>query len=108
MKALSWYRKAAEQEDPRGLFCMARAYDYGLGVQQDAKEAVRWYERAAQAGSAPAMCDLGVCYERGEGVEQDIDHAAALYRNWETRRDSVIWVFAMRPAGVWSRAGKRR
>ena len=68
---------------------MARAYDYGLGVEQDAKEAVQWYQKAAQAGSAPAMCDLGVCYERGEGVEQNLEKAVELNRRAAERGDAI-------------------
>ena len=75
------YRKAAEQGDARGLFCVARCFDYGRGVTQNSTEAVAWYQKAADAGSAAAMCDLGVCYERGEGVERDLSRAELLLYN---------------------------
>ena len=46
-------------------------YDTGLGVPQDAAEAVRWFRLAAEQGHARAQYSLGVMYGTGEGVPQD-------------------------------------
>ena len=32
-----------------GPLCVGRAYDYGLGVEQNAVEAVQWYRQAAES-----------------------------------------------------------
>ena len=46
-------------------------YDTGVGVAQDAAEAVRWFRLAAEQGDALAQFDLGVMYATGGGVPQD-------------------------------------
>ncbi len=46
-------------------------YADGIGVAQDAKEAVRWYRQAAAQGNAEAQLSLGLAYGLGEGVAQD-------------------------------------
>ena len=78
-------------------------YDTGVGVAQDAAEAVRWFRLAAEQGDALAQFDLGVMYATGGGVPQD--DAAAQPRDlsaggWE--RD-----LRLRPAGVTSRSESR-
>ena len=46
-------------------------YDQGVGVPQDAAEAVAWYRRAAEQGDARAQYNLGGMYRKGRGVPQD-------------------------------------
>ena len=55
-------------------------YDQGLGVPQDAAEAVGWYRRAAEQGVARAQYNLGGMYREGRGVPQDAAGAVAWYR----------------------------
>ena len=55
-------------------------YDIGLGVPQDAAEAVRWYRLAAEQGYADAQGNLGLMYANGEGVPQDAAEAVRWYR----------------------------
>ena len=78
-------------------------YDTGVGVAQDAAEAVRWFRLVAEQGDALAQFDLGVMYATGGGVPQD--DAAAQPRDlsaggWE--RD-----LRLRPAGVTPRSESR-
>ena len=78
-------------------------YDTGVGVAQDAAEAVRWFRLAAEQGDALAQFDLVVMYATGGGVPQD--DAAAQPRDlsaggWE--RD-----LRLRPAGVTPRSESR-
>ena len=78
-------------------------YDTGVGVAQDAAEAVRWFRLAAEQGDALAQFDLGVMYATGGGVPQE--DAAAQPRDlsaggWE--RD-----LRLRPAGVTPRSESR-
>ena len=78
-------------------------YDTGVGVAQDAAEAVRWFRLAAEQGDALAQFDLGVMYATGGGVPQD--DAAVQPRDlsaggWE--RD-----LRLRPAGVTPRSESR-
>jgi uncharacterized protein len=42
-----WYRKAADQGDPRGQHNLGTMYRDGQGVAQDYTEAVNWFRKAA-------------------------------------------------------------
>ena len=55
-------------------------YLYGLGVAQDAGEAVKWFRKAVERGYAHAQYHLGWCYEHGEGIEKNIVAATEWFR----------------------------
>jgi TPR repeat protein len=63
-----WYRRAAEQENPYGM--------YLLGVlqwrAQKYSEALAWLEKAAARESAEAAAALGRAYRAGDHVPQDV------------------------------------
>ncbi len=43
----------------------------GIGVEQDAAEAVKWWLKAAQQGLPEAQYDLAIAYNKGVGVKED-------------------------------------
>ena len=55
-------------------------YANGLGMPQDAAQAVTWYRQAAEQGGALAQHSLGVMYANGRGVPQDAAQAVTWYR----------------------------
>ena len=57
---MEWYRKAAAQGSAAAAFNLGFAYQNGLGVNANVKQAAIWYERAARAGSAEAGNNLGI------------------------------------------------
>ncbi|OGQ55581.1 MAG: hypothetical protein A3J24_07245 [Deltaproteobacteria bacterium RIFCSPLOWO2_02_FULL_53_8] len=71
----SWYRKAATQGHPKGLWKVGHEYEVA-----DPEQAVIWYRKSAEAGCANAQWWLGVKYQWGEGVEQDNEQALYWYR----------------------------
>lgn len=77
-EALTWYRKAAEQ-DSLGQNNLGWMYLDGRGVRKDANEAVRWFRLAAAQGEQYAQYNLGRCYENSWGVERDFSEAARWY-----------------------------
>jgi uncharacterized protein len=79
-EALKWFRKAAEQNEPKGQYALGYCYRIGQGLPQNASEAVVWYRKATAQGYAPAQCDLGVCYAHGEGVAKEEGEAVAWFR----------------------------
>jgi TPR repeat protein len=79
-KALYWYQKAAEQENPAGQTGLAYLYASGKGVAQDYAKALFYYQKAADQGFAQGQRPLGVLYELGQGVEKDPAQAAFWYR----------------------------
>ncbi|MFZ6687422.1 DUF3857 domain-containing protein [Undibacterium sp. SXout11W] len=46
-------------------------YEFGIGVEQNYKEAVKWTLLAAEHGNADAQMKLGYVYDAGQGVAQD-------------------------------------
>jgi TPR repeat protein len=72
------YRKAtvktlktlATRGDPNAQFQLAKRYDLGLGLEQDAREAHRLYRLAAGQGHGEAAYYLGLSYLLGAGAPQ--------------------------------------
>lgn len=76
VKALRWYRRAADGGDPHGQNNVGSMYLNGLGTDPNPEEAVKWYRLAAEQGLPTAQYNLGVRYREGEGVALDLLEAA--------------------------------
>jgi hypothetical protein len=57
-KAVEWYRKAAEQDEPAAQYSLGLMYDQGTGVPRNLSEATRWYRLAAKNGDPDARAVL--------------------------------------------------
>jgi tetratricopeptide (TPR) repeat protein len=57
-QAVSWYRKAADQADPKAQFALGSLYEYGLGVDRDLDQAKAWYQKAASRANTDAVAAL--------------------------------------------------
>jgi TPR repeat protein len=80
MKAVKWYRKAAERNDAEAQFKLGWCYERGQGVAKDEVEAVKWYRKAAEQNQAAAQYNLGGCYYEGRGVAKDEQEAVKWWR----------------------------
>jgi len=81
VKAVEWYRKAAEQGHAGAQYMLGWCYENGDGVSQDNVKRVEWYRKAAEQGHARAQFALGRHYFYGSGgVPQDYTKAAQWYR----------------------------
>ena len=81
VKAVRYYKIAAEAGLSTSLLNLGVAYQYGEGgLDIDLKKAVDLYRKAAEKGDRIAQCNLGYCYEQGDGVEKDMSLAAYWYR----------------------------
>jgi TPR repeat protein len=80
VKAVRWWRIAAEHGHPAAQSFLGAAYDEGNGVPKDPAEAVRWYRMAAEQGDAVAQLVLGTMYHRGSGVDKNTAEAVRWYR----------------------------
>lgn len=74
-------RSAAEHGDAQSQYALGRAYEDGLGVQADVKEAIKWYGKAAEQHLSVAQYVLGNILLHGEGGVAP-DYAQA--RKWLT------------------------
>jgi len=80
VKAIKWFRKAAEHGLADAQSILGLCYAIGDGVPKDIAEAVKWHHKAAEQGNANAQNNLGACYEAGQGVPQDYNEAAKWFR----------------------------
>lgn len=102
-KALEWYNKAAEQDNPKAVsrlkliaankdrfdktlaqaekgdaesqYKLGKMYTEGVGVSIDRAKATEAFENAANQGYAKAEYNLGLNYYEGSGVTKDMNTA---------------------------------
>ncbi len=53
---------------------------YGLGTEQDYKEAFKWFEKSAQEGNKFAQYSLANLYYYGNGIEKNSEKAFEWYK----------------------------
>lgn len=82
--AFSCYMKAAELGLPEAQLAVGHALAKGIGVMQDAAQALHWYTEAANLGAAPAQHALADIYA-GQEVP-DLDAAHFWYRRAASQR----------------------
>jgi TPR repeat protein len=56
-KAVEYFRKAAEQDDPFAQYFLGQAYQQGSGVKADPIQAMAWFILAASHGHAKAVAE---------------------------------------------------
>ena len=75
------YEEAAQLEEPFAIFCLARLYNGGLGVQQDPQKAYKIlygaYKKRIRSGNI--LLQLGVAYEEGRGIAKNSKRSRQLY-----------------------------
>ncbi|MDQ8200481.1 hypothetical protein QEH56_20110 [Pelagicoccus enzymogenes] len=86
-KAVSYFQKAADTEDPIGMLNLGLAYEYGFGVEQDLSRAYDLYKEARLRGSYYAEYAIGNLLASGKIGEAAWEEAipywesAGAYRN---------------------------
>jgi TPR repeat protein len=53
-KALTWFKKSAEQGNAGAQCSLAACYLRGIGAEIDEEKAVKWYTKAAKQGNEDA------------------------------------------------------
>ena len=103
-KGQEWYqaaipllKQAAEQKVLQAQFLLGLCHQWGMGTEEDSKEAVRYYQLAAGSGYASAQSSLAACYEKSIGVVTNLDQALFWYDQaavqnevWAQKRISVL------------------
>ena len=77
LKAVYWYRRAAEQGVDKAQFNLAHCLATGHGASQDYAEARTWMQRAAEQGMVDAQFLMGVMLVEGLGGEADGEQGLA-------------------------------
>ena len=70
--AFKYAKKAAELEDPEGIWSLALAYEHGRGVEENVDEAIKLFTHAADLGHAKSMHNIGAIYLN---EKNDVDKA---------------------------------
>jgi hypothetical protein len=82
-KALSYFERACDAEEPHAKACFESGYAHAtaaLGATKDKSKAAKRYRRACTAGSMVACNNLGVLTGKGDGVDKDVAQSAELYQ----------------------------
>ena len=79
-KAIAWYGKAIQQEQPYALFNMGLMYaNSSQYIAQDIAKAHELFLRSAVAGVDLAMYEVALMFEQGAGCTQNYSEAAFWY-----------------------------
>lgn len=74
-EAFKWYKKSADQGNPRAENNIGNCYFRGRGVETNYEEAFRYYKKSAKQGNAVGQYNLGVLYQIGKGTEKNYEEA---------------------------------
>ena len=74
-EAVSWYEKAAAQENTCAAYRLGKLYLEGRDVTKDVPKAAAYLTESAQQGNQYAQYVLGKLYLTGQGVKQDREQA---------------------------------
>jgi uncharacterized protein len=89
-EAFKWYQKAADANDPAGLFGLGTMYAKGEGTTADPVKAGQLIERSARQVHMPAMRAYAHALEYGRlGFERDVSAAVEWYSNAADAGDYV-------------------
>ena len=77
VRAVAWYRRAAEAGLAEAQFNLAHCLASGNGAPRDDAEALRWMLLAAEQDLASAQYLAGVMLDEGIGTSRDHDRAIA-------------------------------
>jgi TPR repeat protein len=90
-EAAKWYRRAADQKDPRAMLKLASLLVNGVGVPKDYVQAFQLCHSAAKE-YAPGQYCVGLLYQRGLGVQQDAAEAAKWYQKSAAGRHTPAYM----------------
>jgi uncharacterized protein len=79
-QAAEWFRRAAEQGDPKSEVYLGFLYINGRGVPKDEATGIQWFRRAAEQGDSSGETMLATLYGNGQGIGKDLKTAAIWYR----------------------------
>lgn len=71
-KAIDYYRKAAQHDEPRALHNLGSYHQRGRGVEKDILKALEYYQQASSLGYVSSTYRLGLLHKYGGRVGQDL------------------------------------
>lgn len=70
-KSFSLFKVTGTKEDYYSQFSLGWAFEYGLGVPINYKNAYQWYLKAARQGHSESEYRIGLLYSNGKGFKKD-------------------------------------
>lgn len=92
-KGFAYALEGARQGSGRGMCVVAEAYQWGVGVGKNLRQARQWYEKSSQAGYLPGSYYLGKMLLNGQGGPKDTGLAYELFLRVGASNDN--WVNAL-------------
>lgn len=80
VRAIEWWRKAADGGNAEAQDTMGGVYSDGEDVPVDDKKAFHYFTKAVAQGNVYALNNLGVMYESGRYVEQNFQKAFEYFK----------------------------
>ena len=73
IKAVQYFRLAAERGDRDAMFMLGQCYEYGLGVEKNEEKAEQWYAKGAEnaKGWSEDRLDRYYINDSGRGIDPD-------------------------------------
>lgn len=71
LKAITWYKLAAENKNAKAMYMMGKIYARGIYVTQDSIKAFTMFRESMENGCEQAKWELGLCYHFGFGTHRD-------------------------------------
>lgn len=84
---LASLRAKAERGNREAQLLVGAAYEYGLGIDVDYRQAAQWYRKAADQGLPEAQGHIGLLYLTGSGVERDYTAALKWFLRGASQHD---------------------
>ena len=80
IKAVEYFKKAADNDNIYAQNYLGMCYEYGLGLEVDLNIAFQYYEYASKQGNIEAIANLGDMYFEGKGVEKNYIKAVECFK----------------------------
>ena len=87
-KAVEYFLKGVEKDDPKSALYLAEMYLNGEGIERNVDQALHFFEMAANLGLAEAQRILGIMYVQGKEVPIDYEKAAKLFQSAADQGDN--------------------
>lgn len=82
-------KQYAEENDAFYQYLLGHCYQFGIGLEQNFKEAALWYEKSAGQNNELAEYALGGCYWQGKGVRKNDAKAIELFKRSAEKK--FVW-----------------
>ncbi len=85
LKAVSWYKLAAQHKLADAMYILGKLYFNGVGIDRDGDLAFEYFKGSADNGYIASELSLGYCYLYGIGTVKDMNKAREYFQAYFKR-----------------------